>query len=79
MAPNKSPYMVSYMSMIEMKSLSLAVFEIFVKIAFWPLDIGPRSKVMAPNESHYVVSDMSTIEMKSLSLVVFEIFVKIAF
>ena len=34
MAPIKSPYMVSYMSMIEMKSLSLAVFEIFVKIAF---------------------------------------------
>ena len=79
MAPNESPYMVSYMSIIEMKSLSVVVFEIFAKIAFWPLDLGPRSKVMAPNESPYMVSYMSTIEMKSLSLVVFEIFAKIAF
>ena len=74
-----SLYMVSYNSIIEMKSLSLAVFEIFAKITFWPLDLGPRSKVMAPNESPYMVSYMSTIEMKSLSLVVFEIFAKIAF
>ena len=34
MVPNESPYMVSYMSTIEMKSLSLAVFEIFAKITF---------------------------------------------
>ena len=64
---------------LEMKCLSLVVFEIFAKIAFWPLNLGPRSKVMAPNESPYMVSYMSTIEMKSLSLVVFEIFAKIAF
>jgi len=51
MAPNESPYMVSYMFIIEMKSLSLAVFEIFVKITFLPLDLGPRSKVKALNES----------------------------
>ena len=36
MAPNESPYMVSYMSIIELKSLSLVVYEIFAKIAFWP-------------------------------------------
>ena len=34
MAPNESPYMISYMSIIEMKSLSLAVFEIIAKITF---------------------------------------------
>ena len=33
-APNESPYMVSYMFIIEMKSLSLVLFEIFAKIAF---------------------------------------------
>ena len=79
MTPNESPYMVSYMSIIEMKSLSLVVFEIFVKMAFWPLDLGPRSNVMAPSESPYMVSYMSIIEMKSLSVVVFEIYAKIAF
>ena len=41
---------------IEMNSLSLVVFEIFAKIAFWPLDLGPGLKVMAPNESPYMVS-----------------------
>ena len=34
MAPSESPYIVSYMSMIKMKSLSVVVFEIFAKIAF---------------------------------------------
>ena len=71
--------MVSYMSTIELKSLSLVFIRIFAKIAFQPLDLGPRPKVMAPNQSKYMVSFMSTIEMKSLSLVVFEIFTKIAF
>ena len=33
MAPNESPYMVSYMSLIERESLSLVVFEIFAKIS----------------------------------------------
>ena len=33
-APNESPHMVSYRSIIEMKSLSLIVFKIFAKIAF---------------------------------------------
>ena len=77
MAPNESPYMVSYMSRIEMKSLSLAAFEIFEKIIFWPHDLRP--KVMAPNEIPHMVSYTYTIEMKSLSLIVFKIFSKIAF
>ena len=48
MVPNESPYMVSYMSTIEMKSLFLVVFEIYAKITFYPLDSGPKSKVMTP-------------------------------
>ena len=69
--------MIFYISIIEMNSLSLAVFKIFAKIAFLPLDLGPMSKVMAPNESPYMVSYMSTIEMKFLTLVVIKIFVKL--
>ena len=34
MALNESPYMIFYMSKIEMKSLSLVLFEIFAKTAF---------------------------------------------
>ena len=80
MAPNESPYMVSYTSIIEITCVLLsAVFEIFVKIAFLTFDLGPRSKVMTANESPYMISYMSVIQMKSLSLIVFVIFVKIAF
>ena len=62
MAANESPYMISYMSVIQMKSLSLIVFEIFAKIAFLTFDLGqgqrswqqiPRLKVMAANDSHF--------------------------
>ena len=59
--------MDSYTSRIEMKSLSVAILDIFAKIAFWPLNLGPRSKVMAPNKSPYMVSYMSIIEMKTIS------------
>ena len=40
-APNESPYRISYMSTIQMKSLSLIVFEkiLFAKIAFLTFDI----------------------------------------
>ena len=34
MAANESPYMISYLSVIQMKSLSVMVFEIVTKIAF---------------------------------------------
>ena len=59
-----------------MKSLSLIVCEIFVKIAFLTFDLDPRSKVMAPNESPYMISYMCIIQMKSLSFIVSEIFAK---
>ena len=49
------------MSVIQMKSLSLVLFEIFAKIAFWTFDL-PRSKVTAPNEWPYMVSYMSVIQ-----------------
>ena len=68
--------MVSYMSTIEMKSLSLVVFEKFAKIAFSPFDLGSRSKVMAPNESPYMISYMSVIQLESLTLVVRDKFEK---
>ena len=59
-----------------MKSLSLIVFEIFAKMTFWVIDLGPRSKVISPNESPYMISYMSTIQMESLALIVCEIFEK---
>ena len=61
------------MCIIQMKSLSLIVCGIFVKITFWTFDLDPRSKVMAPNESPYMISYMSIIQMESLALMVTEI------
>ena len=79
MAPNESPHMISYVSTIHMKSLAIVVFEIFSKIAFLTIDLGPRSKIMSPNGSLYMISYMSIIHMKSLSLMDFEILAKISF
>ena len=59
-----------------MKSLSLIVCGIFVKITFWTFDLDPRSKVMAPNESPYMISYMCIIQMKSLAIIISEIFAK---
>ena len=56
MAPKESPYMISSMSTIQLKSLYLIVFEIFDKKAHMTFDVGSRSKVMAPNESPYMIS-----------------------
>ena len=70
-APNESPYLVSYMFIIQMKSFSLMVWKIFAIIAFLTSDLDPRSKVMAPNESPYMISYMSLIQMKTLSLTFF--------
>ena len=72
MAPNESSYMISYMSTIQMKSLSHVFFEIFETKARLTFDLGSRSNVMAPNESPYMISYMSTIQMETLSLIVFE-------
>ena len=74
MAPNESPYMISYMSTIQMESLSLIVFEIFEKNTHMTFDLGSRSKVMAPNEGPYMISYVSKIQMECPSLIVFEIF-----
>ena len=72
MAPNESPYMISYMSTIQTESISLTVFEIFEKRTHMTFDLGSRSKFNAPNESPYTISYMSTIQMESLSFIVFE-------
>ena len=79
MAPNYRPYMISYMCIIQMKSLSVIVCKLFAKIAFLTFDLDPKSKVMAPNESPYMISYMSIIQMEYLSLTDLEIFAKMAF
>ena len=71
-APNESSYMISYMSTIQMKSLSHVFFEIFETIARLTFDLCLKSNFMAPKESPYMISYMSTIKMKTLSLIVFE-------
>ena len=72
MAPNESPYMISYMSIIQMKSLSLILSEKNAYLTFQGHSVHLRSKVIAPNESPYMISYMSTIQMKSLSLILSE-------
>ena len=63
MAPNESPYMISYMSTIQIKSLSLVFFKILKTKAHLTFDLGSRLNVMASNESPYMISYMSTIQM----------------
>ena len=60
------------MSAIQMKSLSLTVFEENAYFMFMGQSVHPRSKVTAPNESLPMISYMSAIQMKSLTLTVFE-------
>ena len=67
--------MISYASIIQMKYLSLAFFEIFETKARLTFDLGSRSNVMTPNESPYIVSYMTSIQMETLSL---KVLVKIA-
>ena len=55
-APNGSPFMISYMSTIQTECQSLVVFEIFEKKTFLTFDLYSRSNVMAPNESPYMIS-----------------------
>ena len=54
-SPNESPCVISYRCAIQMKSLSLIVFEIFAKMTFWVIDLGSRSKVISPNESQNMI------------------------
>ena len=72
MAPHESPYMISYMSTIQIKPLSLAFMEIYGTKARLTFDLGSRSKVIAPNESPCMISYMPTIQREPLSLIVFE-------
>ena len=67
MAPNESPWMISHMCTIQMKSLSLIIFKIFDKSPFDLLTLVQGQKVMAPNESTHMISYMSTIQMETLS------------
>ena len=48
MASNESPYMISYLSVIQLKSVSLLVFEILAENQMFDLE---RSKVISINES----------------------------
>ena len=41
MGSNESPYMISYMCIIQMKSLTLIVSKILVKIGFVTFDLDP--------------------------------------
>ena len=71
-APNESPPMISYMSAIQMKSLTLTVFEKNAYFMFLGQSVYLRSKVTAQYESPPMISYMSAIQMKSLSLTVFK-------
>ena len=58
MAPTGSLYMyvVSYISTIQMKTLSLVFFQIFKMKVHATFDLGSRSNVTAPNESSHMIS-----------------------
>ena len=75
-APNESPYMISYMYTIQKKSLSLIVCKISSKRAFLTFDLDLRSKVIAPNESPYMILHICIIQKKSFSLMVCKISVQ---
>ena len=72
--------MTSYLTSIDIFSLSRTVFEIFdmkfFKVWPWPLTFGShqRSKIFSPFESPYMTSYLTSIDTFSLSRTVFEIF-----
>ena len=76
----ESSYMTSYLTPIDIFSLSRTVFEIFdfkgFRVWSWPLTFrgDPRSKVFSPFESPYMTSYLTPIDTFSLSRNVFEIF-----
>ena len=79
-SPFESPYMTSYLTPIDIFSLSRTVFEIFDFKVFrvwpWPLTFGGhlRSNIFSPFESPYTTSYLTSIDIFSLSRTVFEIF-----
>ena len=76
----ESSYMTSYLTPIDIFSLSRTVFEIFdfkgFRVWSWPLTFSgdPRSKIFSSFESPYMTSYLTTIDTFSLSRNVFEIF-----
>ena len=76
----ESSYMTSFLTPIDIFSLSRTVFEIFDFKGFrfwsWPLTFrsDPRSKIFLPFESPYMPSYLTSIGTFSLSCTVFEIF-----
>ena len=78
--PFKSPYMIYYLTFIDIFSLSRTVIEIFDFKGFrvwpWPLTFRGhlRSKNFSPFESPYMIYYLTSIDTFSLSRTVFEIF-----
>ena len=76
----ESPYMISYLTSIDIFSLSRTVFEIFdlkcFKVWTWPLTFRghQRSKIFSSFEIPYMTSYLTSIDTFSLSRTVFEIF-----
>ena len=79
-SPFESPYMTSYLTSIDIFSLSRTVFEIFdIKVfRVWPWLLifrgHLRSNIFPPFESTYMASYLTPIDTFSLSRTVFEIF-----
>ena len=79
-SPFESPYMTSYLTSIDIFSLSRTVFEIFDFQVFgvwpWPLTFRghQRSKIFLLFESPCMTSYLTSIDIFSLSCIVFEIF-----
>ena len=79
-SPFESPYMTSYLTSIDIFSLSRTVFEIFDFKVFrvWPWRLTfrghQRSKIFSPFESPCMTSYLTSIDTFSLSRTVFEIF-----
>ena len=76
----ESSYMISYLTPIDIFSLSRTDFEIFdfkgFRVWSWPLTfrVHPRSKIFQLFESSYMTSYLTPIDIFSLSRTVFEIF-----
>ena len=77
--PFESPYMTSYLTFMDIISLSLTVFEIFdfKNFRVWPWPLTPKghlgSKFFIPFESPYMTSYLTSMDTISLSLTVVEI------
>ena len=79
-SPFESPYMTSYLTSIDIFSLSRTVFEIFdfeiFRVWPWPLTFKGHlgSKIFSPFESPNMTSYLTSIDTFSLSRTIFEIF-----